>query len=116
MKAQDKKAGQITKGLIEYLKKTGQMAILPKLVKEALKKSNIQKDPSKAIVTTAIALDQAELDEIAKIISALAKRDISASNQVDPEVIGGLKIEVGDKLIDNTIRLQLQNLGERLSQ
>lgn len=116
MKAQNKKAGQVTKGLIEYLKKTGQLQILPQLVKETLRKTQTEKDPSKAFVTTAIALDEKEISEIKTVLSSLMSRDIAVENRIDPDVIAGMKIKIGDKLIDNTIKQKLLNLSEKLSQ
>lgn len=116
MKPQNKKASQVTKGLIEYLKKTGQLQILPQLVKETLRKTQTEKDPSRALVTSAIALDENEIAELKTVLSAQAGLDVTIENKVDPDIIAGLRIKIGDKLIDNTMKQKLLNLSEKLSQ
>lgn len=116
MKANSKKAELVTRGLIEYLKKTGQLNILPQLIKETLKKSQTQNDPSKAIVSTVVELNADQIEEVSRILTDLYKREISVQNIVDPDLIAGIKIVVGDKVIDNTIKHKLLNLGERLAQ
>jgi len=116
MKDQQKKADRVTRGLLSYLQKTGQLQILPSLIKETVKKSHSQKDPSVAVVTSAIALSEAEKSQLQKVLSALTEREMSVENRIDTELIAGLHIQIADKIIDNSLGSKLQNLGERLVQ
>ncbi len=115
MKDNKKKATQVTRGLIEYLRKTDQLSILPQLVKESMKKSQAERDPSIATVATVIKLTNSELGQIKDILSKQTGLDVKVKNVVDDSIIGGMRIRIGDKVIDNTIKQKLQNLGERLA-
>ena len=116
MKANNTKATQVTRGLIEYLKKTKQLNILPALVKETLKKSQTENDLSLAKVTTAVKLSDLDKKRIKKNLSDLLGRDMKIHNLVNKDVIAGMQIRIGDKVIDNTIQNKINKLGEKLAQ
>ena len=52
---------------------------------------------------------------IVKKLEAKFGKKVSASVVVDPEIIGGMKIIVGDSVIDVSVKGQLQNLAYSLS-
>ena len=67
-----------------------------------------------AEVTSATPLDE---DQGARLVSKLSQtlgKTVQLSKQVDPSVIGGLLVRIGDKVIDGSIRGQLAALRERL--
>ena len=69
----------------------------------------------KATITSATALDAAEL---AKLRDALRKRfgrDVEVSTAIDPALIGGAVIDAGDVVIDGSIRTKLARLGAALA-
>jgi F-type H+-transporting ATPase subunit delta len=57
-------------------------------------------------------------DELRPLLAALEKkygRKVSAQVEVDPELIGGARIVIGDKVIDGTIRGRLDAMAAALS-
>ncbi len=68
----------------------------------------------RAVVTTAVELPPAEQDELAKKLGERLGKEIALRAQVDPRVLGGLKLQYGDRLIDATIATRLQQLRSRL--
>jgi F-type H+-transporting ATPase subunit delta len=69
----------------------------------------------KATITSASALDSAEL---AKFRDALRKRfgrEVEVSTAVDAALIGGAVIDAGDVVIDGSIRTKLARLGAALA-
>ena len=56
-----------------------------------------------AHVTTAVALSEAQQERLASILGRLYGRTIGLQVTVDPEVLGGLVIRVGDEVIDGSI-------------
>ncbi|HZQ50100.1 MAG TPA: F0F1 ATP synthase subunit delta [Candidatus Dormibacteraeota bacterium] len=68
----------------------------------------------RAVVTTAIELPAAEQDELAKKLGERLGKDVALRAHVDPRVLGGLKLQYGDRLIDATIATRLQQLRSRL--
>jgi F-type H+-transporting ATPase subunit delta len=68
----------------------------------------------RAVVTTAVELPSDERDELARKLSSRLGKEIALHAQVDPRVLGGLKLQYGDRLIDATIATRLQQLRRRL--
>jgi F-type H+-transporting ATPase subunit delta len=68
-----------------------------------------------ATVTTAIELGAAEREQVARELSKQLKKDVRVTVVVDPGVIGGLKLQYGDRVVDATVAARLQQLRRRLA-
>ena len=69
----------------------------------------------KAEVTSAIALSDDQKEQIRKRLIAEHGEGLSFSFDVDPALLGGLRVRVGDRLIDNSVASRLATLRESLS-
>lgn len=67
-----------------------------------------------ARVTTAVPLDSAEREAIAGRLSAMTGRRVELRDEVDPGIIGGLIVRIGDTLMDGSTRTRLLALKQRL--
>jgi F-type H+-transporting ATPase subunit delta len=67
-----------------------------------------------AEVTTAIPLDDADKLKLGKRLSEILGRPVRLKITVAPELLGGVVIRVGDKLIDGSVRHRLQTLSKEL--
>ena len=67
-----------------------------------------------AEVTTAIPLSEEERLSLGKRLTEILKKPVVIQAVVDPGVIGGAIIRVGDKLIDGSIRSRLQAISKEL--
>lgn len=65
-------------------------------------------------VYTPMALDAAGLEAIATQVKAAIGRDPVMHAYVEPQMIGGIKLRIGDQLIDGSVSSQLRRLGEQL--
>ncbi len=65
-------------------------------------------------VFVAQRLDEAAAKEVAERIGEVLGREVVLHQYVDEELIGGLKIRVGDKLIDGSVANQLKLLRQRM--
>ena len=70
---------------------------------------------SVAFVTTAVALTDAQEQRLTAILGRLYGRTIGLQVTVDPDVLGGLIIRVGDEVIDGSIVHRLEVAGRRLT-
>ena len=66
-------------------------------------------------VTSAIELDQGLVDEIGKRIQDQTGRKVELSSNVDPDVLGGLMVRVGNMVLDGTVRNRLERLRKQVS-
>ena len=65
-------------------------------------------------VTSAVPLEPAELDRITKFVSELVRKEVVVSTQVDESILGGLVIQIGDRLLDGSTRSRLDSLRNRM--
>jgi F-type H+-transporting ATPase subunit delta len=70
----------------------------------------------RATVTTAIPLGARERDRVAAQLSKRLGKDVSMRAEVDPRILGGLKVQYGDRLIDASVATRLQQLRRRLTE
>jgi len=68
-----------------------------------------------AVVRVAIALTDEERDRLAAALRRLYGRDIQLNVEVDPEVIGGMTIQIGHEVIDGTVITRLEQARSRLA-
>ncbi len=67
-----------------------------------------------AQITTAVELSKDQLDGIAKQLSTSLGKDVRATGSVDPSIVGGVVIKVGDKLVDGSVKTRLRRLRREL--
>ena len=68
----------------------------------------------KARITTPIELDQIHQSELVKRIEQASGKRVRATFAVDPALIGGVTIQLGDRLVDASVRAQLDDLRAQL--
>jgi F-type H+-transporting ATPase subunit delta len=66
-------------------------------------------------VTSATELDQGLVDEIGKRIEEQTGRQVELSSDVDPDVLGGLRVRVGNMVLDATVRNRLERLRKQVA-
>ena len=68
-----------------------------------------------AEVTTAAPLDDARAQEINALIGKIHQGGVELSEKVDPTLIGGFKLRVGDRMIDATVFESLRSMHRDLT-
>jgi F-type H+-transporting ATPase subunit delta len=63
-----------------------------------------------AEVTSASELKPAHLNAVKDALKQIVGRDVALETKVEPDLIGGLVVKVGSRMIDNSLRTKLQNL------
>ena len=74
-----------------------------------------QRAPMKAEVISAVALSESEQADIRNKLVGEYGEGLLFSFQVDPELLGGLRVRVGDRFIDTSVATRLAALRESLS-
>ncbi|MPZ99594.1 MAG: ATP synthase F1 subunit delta [Dehalococcoidia bacterium] len=73
-----------------------------------------QRGVGRATVTTAVEIDDARREQIAQLLSQRTGKQIEVDSQVDPEILGGMVVRIGDQLLDGSTRTRLRMLRNRL--
>ena len=66
-------------------------------------------------VTSAVELDEGLTKEIGKRIEEQTGRTVELSAEVDPDVLGGLMVRVGNMVLDDTVRNKLERLRKQVA-
>jgi F-type H+-transporting ATPase subunit delta len=69
-----------------------------------------------ADVRAAVELDDEERDQLARALSRITRRPVELRIRIDPSVLGGISVSVGDTVIDGTVKHRLEQLRESLLQ
>lgn len=69
----------------------------------------------RATVTTAIELQPADRDRVERELSKRVNKEVRLSVVVDPLIVGGLKLQYGDRVVDASVATRLQQLRRRLA-
>ena len=69
---------------------------------------------SMVTVTTATPLKKEQIKRLVEVYSAKVGRQVHINSVVDPTVLCGMRIQVGDEVTDNTVVAQLQNLHRKV--
>ena len=67
-----------------------------------------------AQVTTAEPLSDAERDYIREKLETMTGKKVELELKVDPDIIGGIIIRIGDQVIDGSVRNKLEKMRSRL--
>ncbi len=62
------------------------------------------------IVTTAHPLDSSALNNLREKLKSMLKADVALTNKIDPSVIGGLLVRIGDTVFDGSVDGQLNQM------
>ena len=65
-------------------------------------------------ITTAVPLESAEEDRINAFVKELVRRDVVLTTNVDESILGGLVIQIGDRLLDGSTKARLESLRNTL--
>ena len=68
-----------------------------------------------ATVTSAVPLNEQQRDRLAVALSASFGYDVQLNVVVNPDVVGGLRVSLGDELIDGTLASQLSDAQRRIA-
>ncbi len=104
-------AQNLIKVLVEY----GRLSILPAITSAFEELKAQDEGMLEAQIIAATKLSAAETKDLVKRLEERFGKKVEATVSVDAEIIGGIKIIVGDTVIDASVKNQLQNLAYTLT-
>lgn len=100
--------------LVARLVERGRVGILPRVADEYVRLLNTHRGVVMAVVTSAVPLTERETAAIRDRVAAAAGAAVELRAEVDPSLIGGLTVQVRDRLLDASIRGRLERLRTQL--
>ena len=84
---------------------------------EAYKKRyNADHNIAEAVVTSAVALSDGQLDSLSARLAELSGKKIALTSKVDPKVLAGIKVELEGKQLDGTVLGRLSGMSKKLEE
>jgi F-type H+-transporting ATPase subunit delta len=68
-----------------------------------------------AIVKTAIPLTAEQTTRLVGSLSRIYGREVSAHIEIEPSIVGGIRVQVGDEVIDGSVAGRLEALRRRMA-
>jgi F-type H+-transporting ATPase subunit delta len=100
--------------MVDLLVSRGRSASLPNVAEEFRRLLNRHRGIVMATVTSAVPLTGDETAAIRARVEAMASASVELQTVIDPALIGGVTIQVGDQLLDASIRGRLERLRDQL--
>lgn len=99
---------------VRTLVENERVVLLPEIHALFGRLKNRQEGVRRAHVTSAFPLDDATLKQLVGELEPRFKCKLEATVSVDPDLIGGVKISVGDEVIDASVRGKLEAMASAL--
>jgi F-type H+-transporting ATPase subunit delta len=103
------------RNLVLLLLRRGRVESLPDVAREFRRLYDRREGIVEARVTSAAPLDDAETEALRGRLSAMTGGRIQMTFEVDPAILGGVVVRLGDRLIDGSVRGRLERLRSRLA-
>jgi F-type H+-transporting ATPase subunit delta len=105
----------VVRSLMVLLLETDRIALVPQIALAFGDLVDRREGIAKARITTAVPLKEPDQRELVNRLERESERKLRATFAVDPALIGGAKVQIGDHLIDSSVRAKLAALGRQLA-
>ena len=107
----DEEATNLARLLIE----SGRVDEAPEVDEEFQRLADDAAGRVRATVTTAVELLSEDRERVARELSKRLDKDVKLSVVVDPRILGGMKLQYGDRIVDASVATRLEQLRRRLA-
>ncbi len=108
------KASPTTVALVSMVVGTGRARELPAIIRRLVEMSAVEANKEVAEVRSAVPLSDDQRDRLAKALNEATGKQVEVKVVVDPSVLGGIVAQVGDTVIDGSVRNRLGQLRDLL--
>jgi F-type H+-transporting ATPase subunit delta len=93
----------------------GRLDALPEIALQYHALVNARSGVSDALIESAFDVDAAQLAEVVAALEKRFGRKLTASVEVKPELIGGIRVVVGDEVLDTSVKARLEQMKVALT-
>ena len=103
------------KNLLHTVIDNGRLAALPEIATQFHALVNASSGVSDAVIYSAFAIEPALLGSVLVSLESRFKRKLNASVVIEPELIGGIRVVVGDEVLDTSVKARLEQMRVALT-
>ena len=93
----------------------GRLAALPEVAAQFRAMKNAQSGASDATVFSAFPIAADQLGDLAQVLERRFGRKLNLTVQEDPSLIGGIRVVVGDEVLDTSVKARLEQMKVALT-
>jgi len=101
---------EAAKNFLQLVIENGRLSALPEIATQFRALKNAVGGSSDATVFSAFAMDAAALAGVASALEKRFGRKLNLTVALEPELIGGIRVVVGDEVLDTSIKARLEHM------
>jgi F-type H+-transporting ATPase subunit delta len=107
--------GSVAQNFLRTVLDNGRLAALPEIATQYHALVNAQSGVADARIESAFPIDAAALPGVVAALEKRFGRKLNASVHVQPDLIGGVRVVVGDEVLDTSVKARLQQMKVALT-
>jgi F-type H+-transporting ATPase subunit delta len=104
-----------SKNLLRTVIDNGRISVLPEIAAQFHVLVNERSGVSDAVIYSAFPIEPAQLGDVVASLEKRFKRKLNATVQVQPDLIGGIRVVVGDEVLDTSVKARLEQMKAALT-
>ena len=104
-----------SKNLLRTVIENGRLSVLPEIAAQVRTLVNEKTGVSDAVIQSAFPIDGAALTDLVATLEKRFGRKLKATVQLAPELIGGIRVVVGDEVLDTSVAARLEQMKAALT-
>jgi F-type H+-transporting ATPase subunit delta len=98
------------KNFLRTVIENGRLSALPEIAVQFQALKNAQNGSSDAVVFSAFEIDEASLAQVSSALERRFGRKLNVTVELQPELIGGIRVVVGDEVLDTSVKSRLEQM------
>jgi len=103
------------RNLLTTVIENGRLAVLPEIASQYRALVNERSGTAEAHIASAFPLDATQVAELTEALQKRFGRQLRADVEVDSSLIGGVRVTVGDEVLDTSVRARLEQMRVALT-
>ena len=106
---------EMAKNFLRTVIENGRLSAVPEIAEQFRVLKNAQSGSSDALVYSAFAIDEAALADLTVTLEKRFARKLNVTVQLQPDLIGGIRVVVGDEVLDSSVKARLEQMKMALT-
>jgi F-type H+-transporting ATPase subunit delta len=103
------------KNFLQTVIENGRLSAMPEIESQFRKLKNATSGSSDAVVFSAFEIDAEGLNAVKAVLEKRFARSLNLSVELQPELIGGIRVMVGDEVLDTSVKARLEQMKVALT-
>ena len=101
--------------LLRIVIENGRLSVLPEIASQYRALVNARSGSSDAVVYSAFPIDGTALTDVSAMLEKRFGRKLNVSVAIDADLIGGIRVVVGDEVLDTSVKARLEQMKTALT-